>query len=557
MKRLVAYVSLLAVFWVRADNGQSASALVVPQDVSWSLKQIGLTRSLEDVSGGNKTVRNQTQNLTSSENFKTTSSKNAERGSSKESSRGWSAEGKASAGVKWGVVPTASAEGSVGGKTSNDNAERTKESSATGSASAKEQSKQNVDGSTSEGLEEERYGGYCLKFALALKSNNPADSFRVCATNAKIRLKGLTVPVVIPCDYGEFTLGAEERILDFVFPIKDQTLLRELVAVAAQGAWQKLSVELVGYEFPIIAEASGRNVITEMRVAEQNSPTTEIAVEFGDVARLSPWRVKQRYGRSSGKRGKLVTVRDALLAINELVAVNDEMPEQLFEFDKTGMVTCVCDVPFVQKPSANNDLRMIGVRIDGDDNGMTVHPLTVEQLQRPIREFTRVEFLAVELSDVIKAIQQDESCYGGLRKEVLSFLKDNNISTLWQLQTVQTQSVSVAKSPEAAENNEPFGMDGQILVYSEWMVADVDVFHNGKHIGMIKGTNLLSPSTPKPFTCRNVKVGDDLTFVQIGLIGERGYKRTYKVAGSEPLRLVYRLNGFNLEFDVRTLKSGK
>ena len=63
-------VILLAACVAIGLSANGDDGLVVPQDVSWTLKQIGLTRSLEGVSGGNKIVRNQSQNSTVSESVR-------------------------------------------------------------------------------------------------------------------------------------------------------------------------------------------------------------------------------------------------------------------------------------------------------------------------------------------------------------------------------------------------------------------------------------------------------------------------------------------------------
>ena len=82
----------------------------------------------------------------------------------------------------------------------------------------------------------------------------------------------------------------------------------------------------------------------------QKNPSTEIAVGFGDIAHLSPWRIKRRFPRSVSERGgQLVTLRDAMLAINEVVAKDEEMPEHAFAIAKDGSLASICDIPLVRK----------------------------------------------------------------------------------------------------------------------------------------------------------------------------------------------------------------
>ena len=111
---------------------------------------------------------------------------------------------------------------------------------------------------------------------------------------------------------------------------------------------------------------------------ETRNPTTEIAVGFGDVSHLSPWRLRRRFPRSAGARGgQLTTLRDALDAINKVVAVDDEMPEHTFEFAKDGSLASVCDVQAAK----------LSVLFDGADK-----PVTADLLSAAVRDFDRVEF---------------------------------------------------------------------------------------------------------------------------------------------------------------------
>ena len=111
---------------------------------------------------------------------------------------------------------------------------------------------------------------------------------------------------------------------------------------------------------------------------EMRNPTTEIAVSFGDVSHLSPWRLRRRFPRSAGTRGgQPTTLRDALDAINKVVAADDEMPEHTFEFAKDGSLVSVCDVQAAK----------LSVLFDGADK-----PVTADLLSAAVRDFDRVEF---------------------------------------------------------------------------------------------------------------------------------------------------------------------
>ncbi len=112
---------------------------------------------------------------------------------------------------------------------------------------------------------------------------------------------------------------------------------------------------------------------------EARNPTTDIAVGFGDVSHLSPWRIKRRFARTGGnpRGGQPVRLRDALLAINEFVAKDEEMPEHTFTFAEDGTLTSICDVPITQ----------VSLAFDG-----TVRPFAAALLDEPVRDFAKVEF---------------------------------------------------------------------------------------------------------------------------------------------------------------------
>ena len=121
----------------------------------------------------------------------------------------------------------------------------------------------------------------------------------------------------------------------------------------------------------------------------QKNPSTEIAVGFGDIAHLSPWRIKRRFPRSVSERGgQLVTLRDALLAINEVVAKDEEMPEHAFAIAKDGSLTSICDIPLVRKLSDGGTESILVIL---DDSKPT--PITAKILDEPVRDMAKVKFV--------------------------------------------------------------------------------------------------------------------------------------------------------------------
>ncbi len=112
---------------------------------------------------------------------------------------------------------------------------------------------------------------------------------------------------------------------------------------------------------------------------EARHPPTEIGVGFGDVSHLSPWRIKRRFPRTGGnpRGGQPVRLRDALQAVNEFVAQDEEMPEHTFAFAGDGTLTSVCDVPIAQ----------VSLLFDG-----AVRPFAAELLDEPVRDYGKIEF---------------------------------------------------------------------------------------------------------------------------------------------------------------------
>ena len=122
--------------------------------------------------------------------------------------------------------------------------------------------------------------------------------------------------------------------------------------------------------------------------AESRNPTTSIAVGFGDVAHLSPWRVKRRFPRNAGERsGQLVSLRDALKAVNETVAQDEEMPEQTFKLAGDGSLASICDLPLIQKTATGETMDIL---MSIDDTAP--RSITAELLAEHVCDFKSVAF---------------------------------------------------------------------------------------------------------------------------------------------------------------------
>lgn len=125
------------------------------------------------------------------------------------------------------------------------------------------------------------------------------------------------------------------------------------------------------------------------------NPTTKICVDFGDVSHISPWQIKRRHPRTGGEKGgQLVTVRDALLALNKLIATDVEMPENTFTFDADGRLVSICDVQLGDGHAG----KAAGMRFVGHEEAIFLQPLDGDMLEKPVRDFS---LIACVLSDMV------------------------------------------------------------------------------------------------------------------------------------------------------------
>ncbi len=424
------------------------SSLVVTRHVSYSLKQIVLTRSIEETVAGRKTSST-TRNVTlDSEATKNTRAQAADATSGSKDTNAFSASGKIDGGVKFGILPVISAEGGLSKQYGTSQTSGNSSTSRSGTAFEREDKKATARNSSEEGLEAETYGGYRLVFSVALKNNDIADPLQVDGKGASVRLEGLSLPVVVPYQEREsFELGADEALCVFSYPVKDQVLLRELKQIDEQGAWSKITLTLVGSDFPIVSKKTKRNVLTELSIAEQRSPTTEIEVDFGDLSSLSPWRVKQRYNRASGKRGQPVRLREALKAVNGVVAEDEEMPEEVFQFSQNGDLAAICGEPTRQSPAAG-DLKMFGVRFTDASGNMTVRLPAGVALDAPLRDSTKITLFTFMLSEAAVQVHVNPERLAGFKADIESFLAsggDNATIELWRNLLAEAERVPSAR----------------------------------------------------------------------------------------------------------------
>ena len=166
------------------------------------------------------------------------------------------------------------------------------------------------------------------------------------------------------------------------------------------------AVLFVGIAGGVAGETFTMSSLVVPKGAVQKNPTTEIAVSFGDVAHLSPWCVKRRFPRSVNERGgQLVTLREAMIAINETVAKDEEMPEHTFTFAKDGSLAAICDIQI----AASDGTASIKMCIDDAED----RAITPDLLAKPVRDFKRIEFVEKGKHGAMKKGHRDFSVSAG------------------------------------------------------------------------------------------------------------------------------------------------
>lgn len=176
-----------------------------------------------------------------------------------------------------------------------------------------------------------------------------------------------------------------------------------------------------GSDFPIISSSTGKNVLQEMKIVEMKNPTTEIALDFGEAKVLSPWRVKQRHGRTSGKRGQLVTLREAFEAVNAAVAEDDSMPERIFEFDKQSNLCSVCDFAvgaFTQGVEVWPEIKI------GNESYPT---LGNAELNKPLKAYKQITFSNIRQDERASANYWKRLIETGDMDKLVSYIKGKGL----------------------------------------------------------------------------------------------------------------------------------
>ena len=416
------------------------SSLVLPQGVSYTLGPVTLTRALEQATSANKTGKTSSLQSHETSSTKKTVGSGVESSTSSGHSSGYNFGG--SIGGSSGGTGSVSLMGllginlgGIGGKVSGEDSSRLKSTNHNGTESTSENSRQSASGSSREFEEQEQYGSYHLRFTVSFKSKDLSDTFLVGGPNASVILNGFSTPVKVP--YTErneaIRLGAEERILFFDYPIADQVTLQDAKRFAATGRRNAVTLSLTGDDFPVVSERTKHNVVSEITRIMQTIPNTVVSLDFGDVKRLSPWRIRRKFARSSGRGGQHVTIREALEALNGVIAKDEEMPEVTFKFAKDGRLEAVGDTPALASPR-KDDLTFIAVSVVTDtyEADTEVHFPTKAFLSRPLSDFTDVRFVQLQLSELVQASVKAPETVKTLSEEVKSALPSvDGAEKLW------------------------------------------------------------------------------------------------------------------------------
>lgn len=449
------------------EKSFAMSSLVLPQGVSYTLGPVTLTRVLETATSASKSGTTASERDSEESGTKKSVGTTTDSGSSSRfgsgGSLGGSIGGNSGGSGGFSLLGLLGINLDVGGRISNEDSNSSNSSSRNNSETSYGKSHQKENGSSSEFAEVEQYGSYHLKFSVVFKSKDLTDTFRVGGSNSRVILNGFSSPIPVP--YLErqepVLLGAEERVFFFDYPIADQLLLKDAKRFVAQGRRNAVTLSLTGDEFPVVSERTKENVISEITRLMKQSPNTVISVDFGDAQRLSPWRVRQRFPRSSGRRGQRVTVRQAFEALNESIAVDEDMSEESFVFDKSGRMTQVCDLPTVGMP-IRGDLSLVAISaVENTEAAETIVRLpTADFLSRPLSDFTELHLVRLSLREVAQVHSVRPQQVASLVDEVLGVLEtvkgakelwDKLVADLLQAKTDASQS----SAPTVANKSDP------------------------------------------------------------------------------------------------------
>ena len=463
MKRLLMLMVAAAAFVSSAAETAASefrlSSLVLPQGVSYELGPVTLTRTLDAATSASKVGNTSSKTQEESSSVRKTAGSGVEStqssGRSVGANLGGSIGGSTGGSGGFSLMGLLGIHVDAGGKVCTESSSGEKSTNHSGTESVSESSRGSKSGSSSEFEEIEQYGQYHLKFSVRFKSKDLSDTFLVGGPNSRVILEGFSAPVPVP--YTERTepvrLRAEERVFFFDHPIADQVTLRDAKRMVAQGRRNAVTLSLIGDEFPVISERTKDNVVSEITRIMKLSPNTLVAVDFGDVKRLSPWRVRRKFTKASGRKGERLTVRDALLALNGTIAEDEEMPDETFTFGRDGALAAVVDTPTIPAPRRGDvALVLVSVVENESDGASEAHFPTADFLKRPLSDFSEVRLVVGSLAELARAAVYVPDRVRTLRAEVESALPSTPAAeALWKelLAQYEAEKTAAAEKPQA------------------------------------------------------------------------------------------------------------
>ncbi len=430
---------------VPANAGEhpDLASLAIPQTFTYDLRDVYLTREIEDLSseetgitrsGDSAAIRTKTSVTdTTSVGDSSVSTDSSEQSNRKKSGTHFDAGGGVK--LKWGVIPSVS--GSAGLSHSRDwenesvhGQRRTNEKRADRTITIT-QSGEITDTASLENLSEvsnkSRIGKYILRFSVVLQNRDSSDTLIVDGDNmlARLRGSGLTGTISVPYrERGAFRIDAGDAITcSFACEIKDANQLRDLLRLRDEGELiQRLKLDVSGADFPIVSGKTGKNVLAEQKAAELRRPSTLIAVDFGEMEKFSPWCVSRRHTKESGQRGKPVTLREALQAV-EAIAINQSDTLNGFVFSKEGHLAQIDDRPLMSK---DEDYRMFAARFENKDGTPELHIPTSEVLNITIQNYAKISFFDFTFDEFAEMAVLLPTHFSTLRKDIEEWLAKAN-----------------------------------------------------------------------------------------------------------------------------------
>ena len=444
MRNLMVFMTVVVVCLCgnAAGDGNDLKSLVRPQTFSYELRDVRLTRAIDEMSSDTETKIRESDTATTkhiqSDNSKRTVGSSSSDVTISHKEYDVRIGGRISAEGKWGPVPSGSIggsmylEGSAGMRGTNDRTRSKKSETEVSVADV-------VNVSSSEGYEKEvngsdksRLGGYRLKFSVVLKNRDVNDELQVDASRMLAKLRGPDLTGVISvhcCEKGEFVLGADDSSFEFVYPIDDERMLAELIHLAKGGQLGQLFLsETAG--FPVMSKKTGKNVLSEQSTVERRNPSTAVLIEFGEFKDLPFWRVSRRHTAKSGRRGTFVTLREALQGIGLWVLdFSDTLPEQIIGFSKDGALAKVLDATVVKKGD-DGCYQALALRLK-DNKGKTSLGLPLaDRLALNIADYSEIAIISFTFDEFAEKAVQFSGHVADFKTEIESWLArvDDNVA---------------------------------------------------------------------------------------------------------------------------------